>query len=149
MTNERSHLALPVRPDYEEHNEQKLCISVVFTNEPATMVALKRAAELAAQLNARIRIVMPQVVPYPLPIDRPTVDPAFRARRFLNLSLGGALDIQIDVRLCRNSWDGLTQALAPQSVVVIGGSNRRFARERRLMRRLALAGYDVVFVPQN
>jgi len=28
------------------------------------------ATELAAQLGARIRILVPQVVPYPLPIDR-------------------------------------------------------------------------------
>jgi len=149
VANERSHLALPVRAHLGERKQQGLSISVVFTNERATLAALKRATELASQLDARIRIVVPQVVPYPLPIDRPDVNPEFRVRRFLDLSIKDAPGFEIDVRLCRDLWVGLTQALRPESIVVIGGRPRRLTRESRLMRRLALADYDVVFVPQS
>ncbi len=48
-----------------------LSVTVVFTTVPATLIALQRGGELAQQLGARIRILVPQVVPYPLPIDRP------------------------------------------------------------------------------
>lgn len=149
MANERSHLALPARTHLGERKQQGLSISVVFTNERATLAALKRAAELASELDARIRIVVPQVVPYLLPIDRPHVDPEFRVRRFLDLSVKVVPDFEIDVRLCRDPWVGLTQALRPESIVIIGGRQRRLTRESRLMRRLALADFDVVFVPQS
>src|SRR5690348_10746492 len=96
---DRAKLELLVRSPDVEATEQGLSVSVIFTNEPATMSALNRAAELASQLDARIRIIVPQVVPYQLPIDRPDVEPEFRARRVLNLSIDGIKDVQIDVRL--------------------------------------------------
>jgi hypothetical protein len=146
--NDRAKLELPVRSRDIEAKEQGLSVSVIFTNESATMSALKRAAELASQLDARIRILVPQVVPYQLPIDRPEVEPEFRVRRFLNLSIEGVQDLQIDVRLCRDAWDCLKQALSPESLVLIGGKNRRFGREMRLAHKLMLAGHEVIFVPQ-
>jgi hypothetical protein len=147
--NDRAKLELPVRSRDIEAKEQGLSVSVIFTNESATMSALKRAAELASQLDARIRILVPQVVPYQLPIDRPEVEPEFRVRRFLNLSIEGVQDLQIDVRLCRDASDGLRRALSPESLVLIGGKDRRFGRERRLAHKLATAGHHVVFVPQS
>lgn len=59
-----SRLTLPYRSSGGgEWDEQALSVSVVFTNEPATMIAVQRAAELASRLGAQIRIIVPLVVP--------------------------------------------------------------------------------------
>ena len=58
----------PSRPAAVEA-EQKLNIAVVFTSVQATLVALKEAGSLANSLGARITLVVPQLVPYPLPLE--------------------------------------------------------------------------------
>src|SRR5271157_5523162 len=50
-----------------------LDVTVLFTSATETAEALKTAATLAADLNARINLIGVQVVPYPLPLDRPPV----------------------------------------------------------------------------
>ena len=133
-----------------ESEEHGLSIMVVFTTVPATLIALEQGGQLAQQLGARIRIVVPHVVPYPLPIDRPPVDPEFRLRRFRTVSIQGAIETQIEVRLCRDSDHAVMQGLPPRSVILIGGRKRWWpTRERRLAKRLARVGHHVIFVPQS
>jgi hypothetical protein len=141
---------VPFSPGGGEDNEQHLSITVVFTTSAATLHALKRAGELAHQLGARIRIIVPQVVPYPLPIDRPAVDPNFRLRQFRTLFFQHAIETHIDVRLCRDAHECLKQALTPQSIVLIGGRNRCWiTREKRLARVLRRSGHQVMFISQE
>ena len=61
------------RPDVlpPESGSHRLEISVVFTSPEFTAIALKRAATLAGNLDARITLVVPQVVPFPLPLASP------------------------------------------------------------------------------
>ena len=59
-----------------------LNLDVVFTSLEPTLAALKKAADLASRLNARITLVVPQVVPYPLPLKTPPVLIDFNERRF-------------------------------------------------------------------
>lgn len=133
----QSRPAAPFSPAASDDDKQHLSVNVVFTTPPATLQALKRAGELAYQLGARIRILVPQVVPYPLPIDRPAVDPNFRLRQFQTFFLQHPIETHIDVLLCRDARECLNQALAPQSMVLIGGRNRFWmTRENRLARML-------------
>ena len=62
--------------------DQKLNIAVVFTSVASTLTALKEAGNLASDLGARIMLVVPQVVPYPLPLDTPPVLIEFNENRF-------------------------------------------------------------------
>jgi hypothetical protein len=39
----------------------------------------------------------------------------------------------------------LQRVLAPESIVVLGGSNHLWTRENRLTRKLQTAGYQVIF----
>jgi hypothetical protein len=150
IRSEQSRRAVPFSPGRREANEQHLSVTVVFTTSAATLHALKRAGELAHQLGARIRIIVPQVVPYPLPIDRPAVDPNFRLRQFRTLFFQHVIETHIDVRLCRDVRECLKQALAPQSIVLIGGRNRWWiTREKRLARVLRRSGHQVMFIPQE
>jgi len=139
---------LPCTPPDEQERSRRLSLTVVFTTVSATLAALRRAGELAQGLNAHIRIVVPQVVPYPLPLDRPSVDPEFTVRYFRTVSLAGSAQTRIDVRLCRDRYLGIAHALYRQSVVLIGGRKRRAwpTREHRLAKKLRLAGHHVIFV---
>jgi hypothetical protein len=48
-------------------------VFVLFTSVPEALLALRRAAGLATQLTGRIELIVPEIVPYPLPVDRPPV----------------------------------------------------------------------------
>src|ERR1035441_8751451 len=95
-------------------------VTVVFTKVPATLRALKMAAELAHNLNGRIRLLVPQVVPYPLPLERPAVSAEFSRRRLQTLASEGSIDTRVELWLCRDRYDALCQALKPDALVVIG-----------------------------
>ena len=58
-----------------EDADSKLNIAVIFTAVEPTLAALKHAGVLASNLGARISLVVPQVVPYPLPLNK-CPDPA-------------------------------------------------------------------------
>ena len=60
-------------PSLGEDACQGLNIAVIFTSVESTLAALKEAGNLANHLGARIMLVVPQVVPYPLPLDGPPV----------------------------------------------------------------------------
>src|SRR5262245_15338203 len=82
-------------------------LTVVFTTERATLAALEYVTKLAGDLQTRVRILVPQVVPYPLPIDHPPAAAAFRLKTLLALARNGT--IEIDVRLCRDASECVTQ----------------------------------------
>ncbi len=56
---------------FAEETSSKLNISVVFTSVKATLAALKEAGDLASSLGGRITLIVPQIVPYPLPLESP------------------------------------------------------------------------------
>ncbi len=71
----------PGRPPAEEA-DKRLNITVVFTSVEATLAALREAGTLAISLGAQITLLVPQVVPYPLPLESPPVLIVFNERRF-------------------------------------------------------------------
>lgn len=138
------------QPAEQQERSNGLPITVVYTTVAATLAALRRAGELAQELDARIRILVPQVIPYPLPIDRPPIDPSFKVRHFRTISVDGAIETNIDVRLCRDPYKAIMQSVCPQSIVVVGGRKRWWrTREQRLAKSLSLAGHQVIFVPHD
>ena len=58
-------------PPRKNESEHLLDVAVVFTTTAATVAALRTAGALARQLDACIRMLVPQVVPYPLPLQSP------------------------------------------------------------------------------
>lgn len=133
-------------------------VHVVYTGVGPTLSALRTAAQLASGLTARIRLLMLEVVPYPLPLEQPPRNLQFVSRRFRTLAASPWqerdpkrrqwIDTRVDIVLCRDAWQGLAGTLAPGSVVVIGcrASFWPFwaSREERLARKLRDAGHHVV-----
>ena len=122
-----------------------LQVEVIFTTMEATLSALKKAASLANQLSARINLLVPQVVPYPLPLMSPPVLLDWTERRFRVLAEHYAADTTVQIYLCRDRMEALLAVLRPQSIVVLGMRRKWWpAFESKLQRRLRRAGHEVI-----
>ena len=135
------------RPPAAVEFESGLDISVVFTSVEATLAALKEAGALANRLGAHITLLVPQVVPFPLPLESPPVLLDWNERRFRVIANQSPVETMVRLYLCRDRHELVMSALKPQSLVVIGGRTRwwRATAEERLARTLRRAGHEVVF----
>jgi len=135
----------------EEERQPNLNISVIFTTVDSTLAALKCAGRLAGDLGARISLVVTQVVPYPLPLDRPPISQEVSERRFRVIAGESRVETSVAVYFCRDRLATLTAVLRPHSVIVVGGKKRHWSRawalspEKRLVRELRRAGHEVIF----
>jgi hypothetical protein len=135
----------PEQPSTIE-TDRKLNISVVFTSVESTLAALKEAGGLASSLGARITLLVPQVVPYPLALETPPVLIDFNEGRFRLIACQSPVETTVRIYLCRDRLEILTHVLSPGSLVVIGGQKRWWpTREKKLARQLRDAGHEVVF----
>lgn len=129
----------------ERAAQARIEIVVLFTDVPATLAALRTAAQLASGLFSRIRLLALHCVPYPLPLDKPTVDLRFLGQRFRTVAENHSVETFVDVRLCRDTWETLRTMLAPQSVIVIGRRTGWWPRsEDGLAKRLRADGHHVI-----
>lgn len=127
--------------------DRTLDIAVVFTSVQPTLQALKRAGALADRLNSRVTLVVPQIVPYPLPLTSPPVLLDFNERRFFAVARESHVETTLRIYLCRDRWEALQLVLKPHSLVLIGGRRRWWPTvEARLAGRLRHAGHDVIVV---
>ncbi|MGA3201270.1 MAG: hypothetical protein ABSF12_02120 [Bryobacteraceae bacterium] len=121
-------------------------IVVLHTTIAETLQALKTAARLADGLSARIRLLVLEVVPYPLPLDRPHVPLAFTRRRFRTLAANSSIETNIDIHLVRDPDQTIESILEPHSVVVMGAHRSWWPNAHsRVAARLERLGHQVVF----
>ena len=117
-----------------------------FTSVDATLAALREAGALAHSLGARIQLVVPQLVPYPAPLESPPVLVEFSEKRFRVVAAESLVETSVQIYLCRNRFDTLTSFLKRGSIVVLGGPKRWLpTKDERLAWRLRRAGYEVIF----
>ena len=124
----------------------RITIFVLFTGVRKTLDALWSAGRLARDLNVHIEIIVPEIVPYPLPLDEPPVLRSFWNHRYRTIVEQAGIDTCIHVCLCRDTREALASVLAPGSIVVIGTRRPRWpTREYRFGRWLRTKGYHVIF----
>ena len=129
-----------------QERDNELNIAVLFTSVESTLAALKEAATLANQLSARIRLIVPQIVPYPLSLETPPVQLEFSKSRFRVMASESGVETSVQIVLCRDRFTALKSALQPGSIVVLGGPKRWWPTESQMLaRRLRRAGYEVIF----
>src|SRR6185436_14933385 len=78
-------------------DQSRLNVSVVFTSVETTLGALKAAGALASRLSGRITLVVPQIVPFPLPLSSPPVLIDWNESRFSVIA--SKSPVETDVRL--------------------------------------------------
>ena len=121
-------------------------IAVVFTSVDSTLAVLREAGNLANSLGARITLVVPQVVAYPLPLETPPVLVEFNENRFRVLASESPVETSVQIYLCRDRLETLTKVLKRGSIVILGGRKRWWpTQEKTLARQLRRAGYEVLF----
>ena len=123
-------------------------VNVVFTTERGTAAALKTAGNLARQLDAGVRLLVTQVVPFALPLDRPKVAVRFIHERCLKVALEctEVAENRINVYLCRDRSQVLRRVLSANSLVIIGGKRRWWrTAEQKLAKMLEVQGHHVIF----
>jgi hypothetical protein len=140
---------LPAFPNSDETN-RRLEIVVVHTSVQATLTALTRAAALAKGLNACLRLVMMNVIPYPLPLDSPPVRRDLTERRLVETANASPIETTVHLCMCRQRLETLIALLRPHSLVVIGGRKSwRPTKEEKLARELRRAGHAVILAESN
>ena len=89
-------------------------LQVVIPHRTAqlTRAALKYAASLASDLNARIRLIDVYVVPYGVPLDEPPVNPKHLGRKLRQLVQESAVPVSAEVVYARDWEQGFRRSLA-------------------------------------
>ena len=131
-----------------EHSQGSLALTVIFTTTVGTLQALRHAARFAQELGASIRILVPHIVPYPLPLSKPQVDPEFGLRHFLTCSEQARIETRIDIRLCRDTQQCIHAILPANSVVLIQARHSYWpwTYEKCLAKALKRSGHQVLVV---
>jgi len=121
-------------------------VVVLHTNTSETLQALKTAALLAQDLSARIRLLVLEVVPYPLPLDQPSVPLPFTRRRFHTIAANASIETGIDILLVRDPDKTIESVLEPHSVVVIGAHRSWWpSAHGRVAKHLERLGHQVIY----
>jgi hypothetical protein len=143
------------REELPEGAHRPLDIVVVHTSDASTLRALRAAAPLAAELSARVHIVAPRIVPFPLALDEPQVPVSFTARQLRELADDAQVEVSVDIILCRDLMAALRAVLKPHSLIVMGGRPARWwsfgwlEHECRLAQRLRKLGHQVLSADLN
>src|SRR3954468_13816446 len=116
-------------------------VHVIATTIEGARAALDAAIPLARGSHSRLALLVPQVVPYPIPLDGPVDVTAFAARRYQALIREATGDAEIRVGVCRTPED-VVRSLPSESTVVIGGHGGTLlpSAGERLARTLARRG---------
>jgi hypothetical protein len=126
-----------------------LQVIVVYTTPEGTLEALKTAGSLATDLRAGVALIVPEVVPFRLPLDQPRVSVEFLKQRQDALISEACIEgeeVRVQILLCRDQEQTLRQVLPSRSLVVIGGRRNWWSRrELRLETFLSRQGHHVIF----
>jgi hypothetical protein len=115
-----------------------------------TRAALKYAASLTDGLNVRLRLIDVHVVPYGVPLDRPTVSPRYVERKLRTLAQECSVPVSPEIVYARDWEQGLRRALGPGSVLLIAFQRSWWrSSEKRLANRLRKLGHQVIWVDSD
>lgn len=129
----------------QRHHSAKLDLVVPFTTPELTRAALDAANRMGAGLNAIIRLVRVQVVPFPLELDQSPVYIEFLKDQMAHFQSG--LPVAGEIRLARDFEAGLEGTLGRESVVILATQKRPWrTRNERLAAVLRRAGHKVVLI---
>lgn len=130
---------------HQEGHAAELDLVVPFTTPELTRAALDAASRMGAGLNATLRLVKIQVVPFPLELNQSPVYIEFLKDQLAHLR--SDLPVAREIRLTRDFEDGLAGVLGGDSVVILAIRRRPWTtRNERLASALRRAGHKVILV---
>jgi hypothetical protein len=128
--------------------QAELDLVIPFTTPRLTRAALEAADRMGAGLEAAVRVLKVQVVPYPLQVEQSPVVVDFLQAQLQKLH--SALPVRAEILLTRDFDPALESALHKHSIVVLASPARPWrTRTERLADRLRRAGHTVVMVKEG
>jgi hypothetical protein len=125
----------------------KLSVCVPYTGSDLTRAALSAVAVLTRNLGVHVSLVVVQVVPFPLPLDRPAISPRFFEQELKALVRGIEVPVDTQVVIARDREVGFDRAISPGSLVVLATRKRWWPTpQAKLARLLACAGHSVALL---
>src|SRR5690349_81175 len=98
-------------------NAGELRVFVPHTSRQLTKACLSAVSALTSNLGARVTVLAVQIVPFPLPLDRPDVAPQFVERELIALAREIEAPVDVQVMIARDLDTGMRRGLAPGSLV--------------------------------
>ena len=130
---------------------RRLQIFVLFNGQDTTAAALRTAAAFVSGLGGEIIIAVPQVVPYPLPLNSPSVDRRAVLAQIKDAVSQSGITCAIQkvlIAYTRDYHDGWRSLLPPHCIVVVGKPKRRSPLQRLRTwlsaRSLSKLGHEVL-----
>jgi hypothetical protein len=122
-------------------------VVIPYKTTDLTAAALEYAATLGHELNIRLRLIEVHVVPYALPLDKPSVRREHMEDNLRNIVEKSTLAIQPELVFARDWEDGFRRALRPRSVVVIPIQKSWWrSHDKRMAGRLRKHSHQVIWV---
>jgi hypothetical protein len=124
-----------------------LRVVVLHTSPERTRAALRSVAQWTRNLDATVWLVDVHAVPYPVPLDRPTVAREHLQKQLRDAAEGSEILLQVQVLYARDRTEALRQLLVKETVLVVP-TRRCWWRtsEERLARALTHGGHKVALV---
>lgn len=123
----------------------QLKVVVPYTTPGLTRSAMRYAAALGEELQANVLLIDAHVVPFPVPVNEPTVHREFLEERLRTAAEETTLPNGVQLVFTRDRVEAFRRILEPGSLVVIATRGWWwFSAERKLARLLSKAGHDVV-----
>jgi hypothetical protein len=134
-------------PQTEQQNA-RLDLVIPFTTPELTMAAVQAANRLGEGLDAGIRLLKIQVVPWPLQLNQSPVPKEFLTAQLQRF--GSPVPMKREIRFAREFEPGLRGALNEHSLVILATHKRPWrTRTEHLAAQLRRDGYNVVIVPDT
>ncbi len=128
----------------EVKTSTRLRLFIPYTTPELTKAALASAAGFARKLRASVTLVSVHIVPFPNPVNRPTVDPEHLKHPLREAIREAPVPVRAVLVYARDHDTGYRRALAPASLVLIASRRRWWTtKEQKLARRLERAGHSV------
>jgi hypothetical protein len=122
-------------------------VVIPYKSPEATAAALQHAAVLGTGLNLSVRLIDVHVVPYALPIEKPSVQREHLENNLRIVSASSTVPVTPELVLARDWEDGLRRSLRPRSVVLIPIRKTWWkSQEKRMAERLRKHGHQVIWV---
>jgi len=139
---------LASRGSWEEPGpSHELSVCVPYTTSVLTRAALKSVVALTRNLGAHVSLVAVQVVPFPLPLDRPAISPSFFEQALKTVARDVEVPVDTQVIIARDREVGFDRAISPGSLVVLATRKRWWRTpQAKLAHLLARVGHSVALL---
>ena len=128
-------------------SSRELPVYVPLTTSDLTRAALTAVVALTRNLGARVSVVAVQVVPFPLPLERPAFSPSVVEYELKASARDIELELDAHIVIARDRNEAIRRAILPGSLVVLATKKRWWpTQQAKLARLLAFAGHSVVLL---